>query len=129
MEVSKRENRAKEKEVMEAQANYKAESIDSFIFISKVTKVGKVGKYNIFQMEQGNQYIVVFDNQLRLLELMSENAGKMFLLKFLKKESPYSRYHLKLDSGEIQTATLAWAYCIPGNMSKVEQKNGFNVIL
>lgn len=94
-----------------ARARYSERVIDDKVLLGTLEPVCE-SKFNaIYQVagENPHQYVVVWKDQHQLTDLIRDNIGSVFGMKFLKKSNSKYSYDVKTPHGTVMAVTLAEA--------------------
>lgn len=110
-------------------ANYTESQIASTKYLTKLKKVAKKGAYNIYIMEQGGKYVVVFNNQADLVREVDSNPEALFLVEFLKKGNNKFSYPGEIDGIGIDMTTVAGAQVVISDVVEITNKSVIRIML
>ena len=86
---------------------YKKDEISNKVYITTLTKVSTIGKYHIFKMDNGDQSVVVFNDQPEILEVIQKNEGSVFAIRWFLKANSKFEYDIVTSVGTIKARTVA----------------------
>ncbi len=92
-----------------ASATYAHRTSDNHI-ITTLDFVSTRGSYNIFEVQSEEDYVVIFENQPKLINLIKQYPNALFAIKLIKEDDRIHRYRTKLsnDGDKVDVYTVGF---------------------